>query len=73
MKKIKYLIVILVICILVFIGIEVFRKAEQEVENNRTNNITENENITIGANVGESTVAENITVSYFGKSLISKK
>lgn len=52
MKKIKYLIAIIVICILVFIGIEVFRKIEEnEEENNTTNNISENTNVVTGANV----------------------
>lgn len=59
MKKIKYLIAIIVICIVVFIGIEVFRKIENEDENNTINNIAENENITTGASVEENTITEN--------------
>lgn len=59
MKKIKYLIAIIVICIVVFIGIEVFRKIENEDENNTINNTAENENITTGASVEENTITEN--------------
>lgn len=58
MKKLKYLIVIIVICILVFIGIEVFRKTEHE-ENNEINNMTENTTVETGAET-ENTTTENI-------------
>ena len=58
MKKLKYLIVIIAISILVFIGIEVFRKIENEEENNTTNNISENTSVETGINVEENTVTE---------------
>lgn len=54
MKKLKYLIGIVIICIIVFIGIEVFRKTEHEEENN------DNTNITTSAN-GENTTSETNT------------
>ena len=60
MKNLKYLMVIIVICVLVFIGIEVFRKTENE-ENNKTNNMTENTTVETGADTEdtENTVDEN--------------
>lgn len=39
MKKVKYLIVIILICIAVFIGIEIFRNVEIDNSENTTNNI----------------------------------
>ena len=51
MKKLKYLIGIIVICVLAFIGIEVFRKVEHEEDNNTINNISENTSVVTGANV----------------------
>lgn len=60
MKKLKYLITIIVVCIIVFIGIEVFRKIEHEEENKITNNTTENTNITTGEDT-ENILKENIT------------
>ena len=51
MRKLKYLIAIIVICIVVFIGIEVFRKIENEDENNTINNISEDTSVVTGANV----------------------
>lgn len=51
MKKLKYLIAIIVICVLVFIGIEAFRKVEHEEDNNTINNISENTSVVTGANV----------------------
>ena len=51
MKKLKYLIVIIVIGVLVFIGIEAFRKVEHEGENNTINEIEEDANISTGANI----------------------
>ena len=39
MKKVKYLIIIILICIVVFIGIEVLRKVEIENPENTTNNV----------------------------------
>lgn len=56
MKKIKYLIGIIVICVIVFIGIEVFRK----VENNDNKEPEENVNNTVNAELEESKTDENI-------------
>lgn len=48
MKKLKYLIVIIIVCILVFVGIEFFRNKEEQTQNDNnisnevdTNNTTE--------------------------------
>lgn len=38
MKKLKYLIVIIIVCVLVFVGIEFFRNKENQVQN--SNNIS---------------------------------
>lgn len=58
MKKIKYLIGIIIICIVVFIGIEFFRKDEhQDIDNNIENNATNNVN-TIQENGENNTVIE---------------
>ena len=62
MKKLKYLIAIIVICVLVFIGIEAFRKVEHEEDNNTINEITEGEDISTGANImNTSTDNANVT------------
>ena len=37
MKKLKYLIVIIIVCVLVFVGIEFFRNKEEQTKND--NNI----------------------------------
>ena len=55
MKKLKYLIVIIVICVLAFIGIEAFRKVEHEEDNNTINNISENTSVVTGG------IVENIS------------
>lgn len=58
MKKGKYLIGIIIICIVVFIGIEFFRKDEhQDIDNNIENNSTNNVN-TIQENGENNTVIE---------------
>lgn len=58
MKKGKYLIGIIIICIVVFIGIEFFRKDEhQDIDNNIENNATNNVN-TIQENGENNTVIE---------------
>ena len=62
MKKLKYLIAIIVICVLVFIGIEAFRKVEHEEDNITINEITEGEDISTGANImNTSTDNANVT------------
>ena len=55
MKKLKYLVAIIVIFIIVFIGIELFRKGESE-----ENNLSTNTNISTNA---ENTANDNINIS----------
>lgn len=59
MKKIKYLIGIIVICILVFIGIEIFSQTENEELQNSNNSI--NENIDTSTDQQNTTTEENNT------------
>lgn len=46
MKKLKYLIVIIIVCVLVFVGIEFFRNKENQVQNgNNISNDVDSNNI----------------------------
>lgn len=46
MKKLKYLIVIIIVCVLVFVGIEFFRNKETNTQNNNVSNEIDTNNTT---------------------------
>lgn len=60
MKKLKYLIVIIIVCVLVFVGIEFFRNKEEQTQNdnNISNDVNNNTIETDAETEGETTKNE---------------
>lgn len=60
MKKLKYLIVIIIVCVLVFVGIEFFRNKEEQTQNNNniSNDVNNNTIETDAETEGETTKNE---------------
>ena len=63
MKKLKYLIVIIIVCVLVFVGIEFFRNKEEQTQNdnNISNDVNNNTIETDAETEGETTKNEENT------------
>ena len=63
MKKLKYLIVIIIVCVLVFVGIEFFRNKENQTQNdnNISNDVNNNTIETDAETEGETTKNEENT------------
>ena len=63
MKKLKYLIVIIIVCVLVFVGIEFFRNKEEQTQNNNniSNDVNNNTIETDAETEGETTKNEENT------------